>query len=98
MDPLINLIWGVGTVTVSAIVVVYVGRRRGIDQVEQRADGEVQKLIAAQASRLSILEAENRRLGAEVASLTAQLATMRSDLEMERRISARFRSPEDAIG
>lgn len=80
MEPLSNLIVGAITVTVSAIVAVYVGRRRGLDQVDARADSEMRKLIDAQAARLTLLEAENVSLKTQVATLTAQVATLTSDL------------------
>jgi len=86
-----STILSVGAIAVAGIVAVVVGRRRGIDQVEAQADGEVKRLVEAQAMRLSVLESENRRLTAEVAALTAELAKVRAELEIEKRVTARQR-------
>ena len=75
----------------AAVAAVVVGRRRGIDQVDDRADSEVKRLVDAQAARLAILEAENRRLTDEVKQLTATVATLRADLDIERRVTKRER-------
>jgi len=94
MGVVTNLVFGIGSVTVAGIVAVVVGRRRGIDQVEDRADGEIKKLVDAQAARLAILENENRRLTIEVASLTQTVATLRAELDVEKKITARIRSAD----
>ena len=93
MDPaalaLTAFILSTGTIVVAAITAIVVGRRRGIDQVEDRADGEIKRLVDAQAGRLAILEAENRRLTAEVAALSTELAKVKAELDIERRVTAR---------
>lgn len=91
IGPLVSLIFGVGSVAVAALVAVIVGRRRGLDQVEDRADGEIKRLVEAQAARMLILEAENKRLAQEVTVLTQTVADLRRDLEWEKRITARIR-------
>jgi molecular chaperone GrpE (heat shock protein) len=88
---LASTILSVGAIAVAGLVAVIVGRRRGIDQVEAQADGEVKRLVEAQAMRLSVLEAENRRLTAQVAALTTELAQVRAELDIEKRVTARAR-------
>ena len=83
-----------GTIAAAAVTAVVVGRRRGIDQVEDRADGEIKRLVDAQHDRLSLLEAENVELKARVASLTAELAQVRSELDIEKRVTQRQRERE----
>lgn len=91
---LFSLVLSVGTIVVAAAVAVLVGRRRGIDQVEDRADGEIKRLVDAQTARLALLEAENKELKARVAALTADLAQVRSELDIEKRVTARQRERE----
>lgn len=96
MEPLaiVSFLLSAGSIAVAAVVAVIVGRRRGIDQVEDRADGEIKRLVDAQSARLSLLEAENVELKARVASLTAELAQVRSELDIEKRVTARQRERE----
>lgn len=96
MEPLavVSFLLSAGSIAVAAVVAVVVGRRRGIDQVEDRADGEIKRLVDAQSARLSLLEAENVELKARVASLTAELAQVRSELDIEKRVTQRQRERE----
>lgn len=96
MEPLaiVSFLLSAGSIAVAAVVAVVVGRRRGIDQVEDRAQGEIKRLVDAQSARLSLLEAENVELKARVASLTAELAQVRSELDIEKRVTARQRERE----
>lgn len=96
MEPLaiVSFLLSAGSIAVAAVVAVVVGRRRGIDQVEDRADGEIKRLVDAQAARLSLLEAENAELKTRVAGLTAELAQVRSELDIEKRVTARQRERE----
>lgn len=100
MEPLaiVSFLLSAGSIAVAAVVAVVVGRRRGIDQVEDRADGEIKRLVDAQAGRLAILEAENRRLTAEVAALSTELAKVKAELDIERRVTARERERNAADG
>jgi hypothetical protein len=96
MEPLaiVSFLLSAGSIAVAAVVAVVVGRRRGIDQVEDRADSEIKRLVDAQAARLSLLEAENAELKTRVAGLTAELAQVRSELDIEKRVTARQRERE----
>lgn len=107
MDPTVitNLVFGIGTVAVAGVVAAFVGRRRGLDQVDQRTDAEIKRLVDAQSARLLLLEAENARQAqamsdqrVTIATLTAEQASLRSKVEelevalaRERRITAGMR-------
>jgi septal ring factor EnvC (AmiA/AmiB activator) len=88
----VSLIIGSGAVLVAAAVALIVGRRRGLDQVEDRADSELQKTLAAQDRRIALQDREIADLKAQVAALTAQVATLTTDLHTSdaqvRRLSA----------
>jgi len=93
-----NVIFGVGSVMVAAGVALFVGRRRGLDQVEDRADGEVRRLVEAQAARLALQDAELQSLRAQVSDLSRQVEALRSELAIERRITARLRTTSEDDG
>ena len=76
MDPLINLIYGVGTVAIAAVVAVIVGKRRGLDEVDSRTDAEIKRLVDAQSARLLLLEAENARQAVAMADQRVTIATL----------------------
>lgn len=100
-----NLIFGIGTVAVATLAAIFVGRRRGLDAVDQRTDAEIGRLVDAQAARLLLLEAENKRQAEQmseqretIATLTAGQATLRAKVEeletalaRERRVTATMR-------
>lgn len=96
MEPLaiVSFLLSAGSIAVAAVVAIAVGRRRGIQQVEDRADSEIKRLVDAQAARLALLEAENTELKARVAALTADLAQVRSELDIEKRVTQRQRERE----
>jgi hypothetical protein len=89
MDVL-TIILSIGSATVAAVVAVIVGRRRGIDEVDKRADDELARLVTAQSARLALMDTENRELRSRVAALEAEVARMRDELALERRITARL--------
>lgn len=86
-----STILSIGVLVVASLVAIYVGKRRGIDQVEDQADSEVARLVNAQSQRLAVLEAENRRLTGEVSLLQTTVAQLRVDLDIEKRITSRLR-------
>lgn len=73
---LLALIQTVGAVLVAAIVAVIVGRRRGIDAIDQRTDAEIKRLVDAQSARLLLLEAENARQAVQMADQRVTIATL----------------------
>ena len=91
MATLTSLVIGGGSIIVAAVVALVVGRRRGLDQVEDKADGEVKRLVDAQAARLTLQDREIAELKLQVASLQQQVSTLKTELDVERRISLRFR-------
>lgn len=117
MDPsalaLAAFILSAGTIVVAAVTAVVVGRRRGIDQVEDRADGEIKRLVDAQGERLRLLEkanvekdltiaAQNRtiaELTAKQHALQTKVADLEHQLAVERRVTAeRMRAASEADG
>lgn len=88
---IVTFIASAGIAIVTAVVIIVVGTRRGLRQVDEAADRETAKLLAAQAARITFLEAENARLVAQVETLTRGMAELKADLAVEKRISARFR-------
>jgi hypothetical protein len=76
---------------VTAIVAVYVGSKRGVDQVDERADTETRRLVEAQAARLLLLERSNQEQAAEIGALKSKVATLEAELRMERAITRRMR-------
>ena len=93
-----SFVVSIGTLLVAALVAVVVGKRRGVDQVEAQADGEVKRLMDAQSQRLSLQDREIAELKLQVASLQQQVTTLKTELDVERRISLRFRDATTADG
>lgn len=91
---LFNVSLALGTVVAAGVVSIVVGRRRGIDGVEARADTELAKTLDAQSRRLALQEQEIADLRAQVAALSAKVAALTSELDVERRISARMRDTQ----
>jgi len=107
VDPsvLTNLVFGIGTVSVATIAAIVVGRKRGLDVVDQRTDAEIKRLVDAQAARLLLLEAENARqaiamadqnvviatLTAKQEALKAKVEELETALARERRVTATMR-------
>lgn len=89
--PLVSLILGVGVITGAALVALVVARRRGLDQVEDRSEAANQKTLNAQDRRLELQDREIADLRAQVLALSKQVADLQRDLDLERRISLRFR-------
>ena len=105
-----NLIFGIGTVAVATLAAIFVGRRRGLDAVDQRTDQEIKRLVDAQSARLLLLEAENARQATQmadqrvtIATLTVEQAALRAKVEeletalaRERRVTATMRGEAPA--
>ena len=107
MDVLtaIGTLSGLLAIPIAAVVAVIVGRRRGLEQVDQRTDAEIGRLVDAQAARLLLLEAENKRQAEQMAeqrrtidTLTTEQKSLRSKVEelelalaRERRVTAGMR-------
>lgn len=87
----VSFILGTGVIVGSVLVAVVVARRRGLDQVEDRSETANQKTLDAQDRRLELQDREIADLRAQVLALSKQVADLQRDLELERRISLRFR-------
>lgn len=87
-----SLLIGAGTIAVSALVALVVGRLRGLDRVEERTDAELHKTLEAQDRRIALQDREIADLKAQVAALQLQVATLTTDLHTSdaqvRRLSA----------
>jgi hypothetical protein len=101
-----------GVILVAAVTAVAGGRARGIAQVEDRADGEIKRLVDAQGERLLLLEKANAEkdltiaaqnktiagLTAKQADLQAKVADLEHQLAVERRVTANMRAASEADG
>lgn len=92
MESISQLLIASGTVAVAAIVAAYVGRRRGLDLVEARADSELRKLVDAQAARLLLLEESDKAKTLRIVELEAKVRVLEDDLKMERAITHRLQA------
>ena len=90
MEALLSAAATFGIPAAAGVVVIWMGRRRGIDQIESRSDAALKALVDAQSERLSLMERERTELRARISLLETEVASLRKDLEMERRITARF--------
>lgn len=76
---LTSLILGAGVIVGATVVAIVVAKRRGLDQVDQRADNETRRLVEAQAARLLLLEAENARQAQQIATLTTKVTQLEAE-------------------
>jgi hypothetical protein len=90
VDALLSAAATFGIPAAAGVVVIWMGRRRGIDQIESRSDAALKALVDAQSERLALMERERTELRARISLLETEVASLRKDLEMERRITARF--------
>ena len=90
MDSLLSMAATFGTAIATGAAVIWMGRRRGIDQIESRSDHALQQLVEAQSARLALMDTERSEMRARITALETEVARLRSELEMERRITARF--------
>jgi len=71
---------GGGLVLAIGVVVVIVARRRGLDQVDDRADASVARTLDAQDRRIALQEFEIAHMKSQVAALQQQVASLTADL------------------
>lgn len=81
---------GVIAAIVTLVVGVVLGTRRGVDNVASRASEELGRLVEAQQQRIAMLEKRNEEMESEIQELKAQVATLRAELDIEKRITARL--------
>ena len=101
MDPITVLI-SVGSAAVAGLVVIVVGSKRGLVALDDKADKETARLIAALEGRVKVLleelasaRADINRLVSETTSMRSELVTLRAELAMERAISRRLVEKSD---
>ena len=82
-----GVIWSVIVLVVGAVVV---GSRRGIKESGQRLSREQTATISIMSERIDALVAENARLKADLAMVRSEVTTLRAELDIERRITARI--------
>ena len=87
---MLTIVFSVGSAGVAAAVAVWAGKRRGMAEVETKADAELARLVEAQSRRLSLMDRENADLRARVSQLEADLAALKQSLDVERNTSARL--------
>lgn len=97
MDLLIQLILSTGTVLAAAVIAIIIGSRKGLADVEARTDAEMTRLVDALEKRIAVLEhslAEAKQKAEaqeqEITSLRAEIVKLRTDLMLERAITARL--------
>jgi cell division protein FtsB len=88
IDP--SLAAQVAMVIGAAVIGGVAGGWRGMAGMKRKANDEVDRAMAAQRARIDLLENENRELRTEVALLKGQVRDLRADLDIEKRITARF--------
>jgi cell division protein FtsB len=93
IDP--GIAFNAAALVIAGVIGAVAGGRRGVSLMASKADAETQRLIAAQSARLELLERENASLKLKVADLEAQMTEMRHELDIERRITARFFAVEE---
>lgn len=80
----------IAALIVAAVIGGALGAWRGVSGVRAKANEEVDRAMAAQRIRIDSLESENRALSNKVLLLESQVAQLRAELEIEKRITARL--------
>lgn len=75
---------------VAAVVGGIAGGYRGMGGVKRKANDEVDRAMAAQRTRIDLLEKENRELREKIILLESQVRVLREELDIEKRITARL--------
>ncbi len=92
MDPFAVAVGAFGAIiTVSAfITAIYVGSQRGVKATSARLSGEQTALIALLQQRVDALGEENKRQAVTIATLQLEVAKLRAELDVEKRITQRL--------
>jgi len=75
-----SFIAGGGLLLLIGVVAAFVGKRRGIDRVDDRADAATSRTLAAQDRRIELQEFEIAHMKSQVAALQQQVASLTADL------------------
>lgn len=81
---------GVIAAIVAVVVGLLLGTRRGVDNVASRANEELKRLVEAQTQRIAMLEKRNVEMESEIKELRTEVASLRRELDIEKRITARL--------
>lgn len=87
-----GLAFNIAAVIVAAIIGAIAGGRRGVSAMSERAQHHLEMLVAAQELRIAHLEADRQNMTDRIAELESELAAMKKELELERKITARLKS------
>jgi hypothetical protein len=92
MDPFALAVGAFGAVvTVAAfITAIYVGSQRGVKATSVRLSSEQTALISILQQRVEALGEENKRQAVTIATLQLEVAKLRAELDVEKRISLRL--------
>lgn len=97
MAPILQALGVIWSVVVLIAAAVVVGTRRGLRETSTRMSAEQTALIALLQQRVEALVEENKRQAVTMGQLQAsntdlqqQISTLRHELEMEKRITARI--------
>ena len=88
VDP--GIVAQVAMIAAAAVVGGAVGGMRGMSGLRKRAHDEVESAMNAQRLRIELLEKENAELRAKILVLEGQVRQLREELDIEKRITARF--------
>jgi hypothetical protein len=92
MDPIAVAVGAFGAVvTVAAfITAIYVGSQRGVKATSAQLSAEQTALISVLQQRVEALGEENKRQAATIAALQLEVAKLRAELDVEKRITMRM--------
>jgi hypothetical protein len=92
MDPIAVAVGAFGAVvTVAAfITAAYVGSQRGVKATGARLSAEQAALISVLQQRVDALVEQNARQAEQVAALQLEVAKLRAELDVEKRITMRM--------
>lgn len=99
MDPLALAAGAFGAVlTISAfITAVYMGSRREIKETGARLSAEQTALISVLQQRVDALGEENKRQADTIAALQLEVAKLRAELDVEKRITLRLQGRVEEV-
>jgi hypothetical protein len=96
MDPVTLAVGAFGAVVAFAafITAIYVGSQRGVKATNVRLSAEQTALIAILQQRVDALSEENKRQAGVIAEMQLEVAKLRAELDVEKRITHRLSGQE----
>lgn len=94
MDPFALLVGAFTTIVAitTFLSALYVGSRRGVRDTSVRLSAEQSALITVLQSRVEALVEENKRQAEAMGAMQLELAKLRAELDVEKKITARIGS------